>query len=114
MVFFCHIIYLLFDLTSVNDNVLGQVSHVNKGFIAHLTFVRPYVVVVTNVIGQLTGLHKPIQIKHITNVSKLLAVVQMKTNFAILLKRTFCHSDRTRMVFLQCAGGRERSRSWPG
>lgn len=48
-------------LTSVNDNVLRQVSHINKCLVAHLTLVRPDIVVMPNVIGQLTGLHKPVQ-----------------------------------------------------
>lgn len=64
---FCHVTSLLSDLTSVNDDVLGQISHVNKGLVAHLTFVRPDVVVVTNVIGQLTGLHEPAQINHMVS-----------------------------------------------
>lgn len=51
----------------MNDNVLGQVSHVNKGLVAHVTFVRPDVVVMTNVIGQLTGLNKPAQINHMVS-----------------------------------------------
>lgn len=98
----------------MNDNVLGQVSHVNKGFIAHLTFVWPDVVVVTNVIGQLTGLHKPARINHMVSKGFQGTVTQVKTNFALLSTRTFCRSGRTHKVFPQCAGGRERSESWPG
>lgn len=48
-----------FVLTGVNDDVLRQVSHINKSLVAHLTFVRADVVVMADVIGQLTGLHKP-------------------------------------------------------
>ncbi len=56
---------LLFDsnfvLTCVNDNVFRQVSHINKCLVTHPTLVRPDIVVMPNVIGQLTGLHKPVQ-----------------------------------------------------
>lgn len=45
----------------MNDNVLRQVSHINKCLVAHPTLVRPDIVVMPNVIGQLTGLHKPVQ-----------------------------------------------------
>lgn len=70
----------------MNDNVLGQVSHVNKGLVAHLTFVRPHIVVVTDVIGQLTGLHKPARFYHMVSkgFSKGVTVIQMKTYFVIL------------------------------
>lgn len=51
----------------MNDNVLGQVPHVNKSLVAHVTFVRTDVVVMTNVIGQLTRLNKPAQICHVVS-----------------------------------------------
>lgn len=54
--------------TCVNDDVLRQVSHINKCLVAHLTLVRADVVVMANVIGQLTRLHKPAQ-KHIYDIS---------------------------------------------
>lgn len=110
---FCHVAQLRSDLTGVNDNVLGQVSHVNKGLVAHVTFVRPDVVVMTNVIGQLTGLNKPAQINHVVSKGFQKSTIQMDANFGTLSARTFCRSDRTRRVSPQCAGGRERSGSWP-
>lgn len=54
--------------TCVNDDVLRQVSHINKCLVTHLTLVRADVVVMANVIGQLTRLHKPAQ-KHIYDIS---------------------------------------------
>lgn len=43
-----------FVLTCVNDDVLRQVSHIDKCLIAHLTLVWADVVMMANVIGQLT------------------------------------------------------------
>lgn len=43
-------------LTSVDDDVLGQVPYVHEGFAAHAALVRADVVMVANVIGQLAGL----------------------------------------------------------
>ena len=40
--------------------MLGQVSHVDKCLIAHITLVWTDVVMVTNVIGQLAGLDEPV------------------------------------------------------
>lgn len=45
-------------LTSVDDDVLGQVPHVHKGLAAHAALVGADVVMVANVIGQLAGLDK--------------------------------------------------------
>lgn len=45
-------------LTSVDDDVLGQVTHIHEGFAAHAALVRTDIVVVANVIGQLAGLDK--------------------------------------------------------
>lgn len=47
--------------TCVNDYMLRQVSHINKRLVAHLALVWSDIVVMPNVIGQLTGLHKPVQ-----------------------------------------------------
>ena len=44
----------------MDDDVLGQVSHVDKCLIAHITLVWTDVVMVTNVIGQLAGLDEPV------------------------------------------------------
>lgn len=64
----------------MNDNVLRQVSNINKCLVAHVTLVRPDIVVMTNVIGQLAGLHKPAQITHI-NICRFkeFKVIQMET-----------------------------------
>lgn len=43
-------------LTSVDDDVLGQVPYVHEGFAAHAALVGADVVMVANVIGQLAGL----------------------------------------------------------
>ena len=43
--------------------MLGQVSHVDEGLVAHITLVWTDVVMVTNVIGQLAGLDEPVVIK---------------------------------------------------
>lgn len=39
--------------------MLGQVPHIHEGLAAHAALVRPNVVVVANVIGQLAGLDEP-------------------------------------------------------
>lgn len=54
-------------LSCVNDYVLREVSDIDKRLVAHMTLVRPDVVVMANVIGQLTGLHKsfPTAVTHI-------------------------------------------------
>lgn len=49
--------------TCVYYDVFGEVPHVNKCLIAHLTFVWTNIVVMANVISQLTGLHKPVKTK---------------------------------------------------
>lgn len=46
--------------TRVDDDVLGQVAHVDEGFVADRTFVGPDVVVVTDVVGQLARLDEPL------------------------------------------------------
>lgn len=38
-------------LTCVNDNVLRQVSKINKRLVAHVTLVRADIVVMSDVIG---------------------------------------------------------------
>lgn len=48
-------------LTCVYDDVLRQVSHINKRFVACLALVWTDIVMMPDVIGQLTGLHKPVQ-----------------------------------------------------
>ena len=40
--------------------MLGQVSHVDEGLVAHITLVWTDVVMVTNVVGQLAGLDEPV------------------------------------------------------
>lgn len=45
--------------TCVDDDVLGQVAHVDEGFVADGAFVGPDVVVVTDVVGQLARLDEP-------------------------------------------------------
>lgn len=45
--------------TSVDDDVLGQVAHVDEGFVADGAFVGPDVVVVADVVGQLARLDEP-------------------------------------------------------
>lgn len=40
-------------LTSVDDDVLGQVPHIHEGLATHAALVWADVVMVTNVIGQL-------------------------------------------------------------
>lgn len=42
-----------FILTSVNDDMFGQVSHVDKRLVAHPTLVWSHIVMMANVIGQL-------------------------------------------------------------
>lgn len=51
------------EFTCVDDDVLGQVSEINKGLVAHVTLVWADVVVVADVIGQLTRLHEPVERK---------------------------------------------------
>lgn len=46
--------------TRVDDDVLGQVTHVDEGFVADGAFVGPDVVVVTDVVGQLARLDEPL------------------------------------------------------
>lgn len=48
-------------LTRVYDDVLGQVSYIHESLVAHLALVWPDIVMMSDVIGQLTGLHKPDQ-----------------------------------------------------
>lgn len=43
-------------LTSVDDDVFGQVPHIHEGLATHTALVWSDVVMVTNVIGQLAGL----------------------------------------------------------
>lgn len=64
-------------LPCVNDDVLRQVSHINKRLIAHVTLVWPDIVMMSNVIGQLTGLYKSFStaITHIGFLSSVLADV---------------------------------------
>lgn len=38
----------------MNDDVLGQIANIDKGLVADVTLVWPDVVVVTDVVGQLT------------------------------------------------------------
>lgn len=45
-------------LTSVDNDVLGEVPHVHESLAAHAALVRADVVMVANVIGQLAGLDK--------------------------------------------------------
>lgn len=45
--------------TGVDNDVLGEVAHVDKGFVADSALVGPDVVVVADVVGQLAGLHEP-------------------------------------------------------
>lgn len=61
----------------MNDDVLRQVSHINKCLIAHVTLVWPDIVMMSNVIGQLTGLNKSFAtaITHIGLLSSVLADV---------------------------------------
>lgn len=49
----------------MNDDVLGKISDIDKSLVTHVTLVRSNVVMMPNVIGQLTGLHKPAGEKHI-------------------------------------------------
>lgn len=46
-------------LTGVDDDVFGEVTHIDKGFIADSALVRSDVVVVPDVVGQLARLHEP-------------------------------------------------------
>lgn len=111
----------------MNDDVLRQVSHIDKCLVAHVTLVWADVVMMPNVIGQLTGLHKPgqrdrqIYMLSFQNIKK----AQFTTTYTVgesekfytttsllyLLscgKLTFYHNDHTRRASLLCAGGHER------
>lgn len=44
----------------MNDDMLREVSHIDKCFVAGLALVGSYVVVMADVISQLAGLHKPV------------------------------------------------------
>lgn len=44
--------------TGVDDDVFGEIAHVDKGFVANGAFVGSDVVVVTDVVGQLTRLYE--------------------------------------------------------
>lgn len=48
-------------VTCVDNDVFRQVSNVDEGFVADLTFMRSDVVMVPDVISQLTRLDKPEQ-----------------------------------------------------
>ena len=43
----------------MNDNVLGKITDVDECLVADMADMWPDVVVVSDVIGQLTGLYKP-------------------------------------------------------
>lgn len=47
-------------LTSVNDDMLGQVPHVHEGLAAHAALMGADVVMVADVIGQLAGLDESV------------------------------------------------------
>lgn len=49
-------------LTSMDDDVLGQVPDIDEGLTANAALVRPDVVMVANVIGQLAGLDKSAEV----------------------------------------------------
>lgn len=46
-------------LTCMNDDVLGKIANVDKRLVADMALMWSDVVMVSNVIGQLTGLDKP-------------------------------------------------------
>lgn len=46
-------------LTCMNDDMLGKIANVDKCLVADMALVWSNVVMMSNVIGQLTGLYKP-------------------------------------------------------
>jgi len=47
-------------LTRVDDDVLGQIPHVDERLVAHVALVWADVVVVADMVGELTGLDEPV------------------------------------------------------
>ena len=45
--------------TCVNDDMLGEIPNVDKSLVAHVALVWSDVIMMADVIGQLTGLDKP-------------------------------------------------------
>lgn len=64
----------------MNDDMLGQISYIHKRLVAHMALVRPHIVMVTDVISKLTGLHKPVQ-KKIWKKSVFLPVWRSEDKF---------------------------------
>lgn len=50
--------------TSVDNDVFGEIAHVDEGFVADGAFVGSDVIVVADVVGQLARLHEPEGEKH--------------------------------------------------
>lgn len=97
--------------TRVDDDVLGQVAHVDEGFVADGALVGPDVVVVTDVVGQLAGLDKPLGRKD-TAVTTTHGTATPTPEVPLpAFPRgilTSSHTARTRRASPRCAGARGR------
>lgn len=55
----------------MNDDMFREIADIDKRFVAGLALVGSYVVMMTDMISQLAGLHKPVNNKQITQIHKL-------------------------------------------
>lgn len=79
--------------TCVDDDVLGQVTHVDESFVADSAFVGPDVVVVTDVVGQLARLDEPLGMTPQSPQSMVSPQVEVPHDVPIPLKRPSWYSQ---------------------